>query len=211
MFIPNLEKHLERLKDVEVAVIGDFCLDAYYRIDPEHSELSLKTGQPQRAKEKGTKAPLSGPIALGRTAGFRDNLTMVVSAFRTNHRKRSSHSIYTMPPQGSWDFGGLRFTYSTGAVSSRPGLLLTGKINPILLVDLFRVAAGGVVVFIRFNTAYISAARLYRCWRGHGSRGRSGSWRRRRSRRGRWCGCRLWSRRGGRSRSAGCLYSRGRR
>lgn len=49
MFIPNLEKHLERLKDVEVAVIGDFCLDAYYRIDPEHSELSLETGQPVRA------------------------------------------------------------------------------------------------------------------------------------------------------------------
>ena len=49
MFIRNLGDHLERLKEVEVAVIGDFCLDAYYQIDPEHSELSLETGQPIRA------------------------------------------------------------------------------------------------------------------------------------------------------------------
>ena len=36
---------LEKIKEVKVAVYGDFCLDAYWIIDPEGSEISVETGQ----------------------------------------------------------------------------------------------------------------------------------------------------------------------
>jgi len=38
-----------RLKDVRVAVYGDFCLDAYWVLDPRGSEVSLETGLQARA------------------------------------------------------------------------------------------------------------------------------------------------------------------
>ena len=33
-----------RIRDVKVAVYGDFCLDAYWVLDPRGSEVSLETG-----------------------------------------------------------------------------------------------------------------------------------------------------------------------
>ena len=38
-----------RVKDVRVAVYGDFCLDAYWVLDPRGSEVSLETGLQARA------------------------------------------------------------------------------------------------------------------------------------------------------------------
>lgn len=38
-----------RIRDVEVAVYGDFCLDAYWILDPRGSEVSLETGLQARA------------------------------------------------------------------------------------------------------------------------------------------------------------------
>ncbi|UCE49644.1 MAG: HAD family hydrolase [Phycisphaerales bacterium] len=38
-----------RIKDVKVAVYGDFCLDAYWILDPRGSEVSLETGLQARA------------------------------------------------------------------------------------------------------------------------------------------------------------------
>ena len=38
-----------RIKDVKVAVYGDFCLDAYWVLDPRGSEVSLETGLKARA------------------------------------------------------------------------------------------------------------------------------------------------------------------
>jgi rfaE bifunctional protein kinase chain/domain len=39
----------DRIKDVKVAVYGDFCLDAYWVLDPRGSEVSLETGLQARA------------------------------------------------------------------------------------------------------------------------------------------------------------------
>lgn len=39
---------LKRIQDVGVAVVGDFCIDAYWMIDPSLSEPSLETGKPSR-------------------------------------------------------------------------------------------------------------------------------------------------------------------
>ena len=38
-----------RIKNVKVAVYGDFCLDAYWLLDPSGSEVSLETGLQARA------------------------------------------------------------------------------------------------------------------------------------------------------------------
>ena len=36
------------MENAKIAVFGDFCLDAYWDIDEESSELSLETGLPVR-------------------------------------------------------------------------------------------------------------------------------------------------------------------
>ena len=43
-----LEAALARLPDARVAVFGDFCLDAYWLIDPDESEVAVETGLPIR-------------------------------------------------------------------------------------------------------------------------------------------------------------------
>ncbi len=43
---------LARIKDVKVAVYGDFCIDAYWLLDPRGSEVSLETGLAARAVGK---------------------------------------------------------------------------------------------------------------------------------------------------------------
>ena len=40
----KLEKIIEDIKTVSIAVIGDFCLDAYWFIDESKSEISVETG-----------------------------------------------------------------------------------------------------------------------------------------------------------------------
>ena len=43
-----LDACLARLKEARVAVFGDFCIDAYWHLDPDTSELSVETGLPVR-------------------------------------------------------------------------------------------------------------------------------------------------------------------
>ncbi|RKX98778.1 MAG: carbohydrate kinase [Spirochaetes bacterium] len=40
----QIQTILEKIRKAKIAVIGDFCLDAYYFLDPELSELSVETG-----------------------------------------------------------------------------------------------------------------------------------------------------------------------
>lgn len=44
----NLKKILDAIRSVRIAVIGDFCLDAYWFIDDSMSEISIETGVPTR-------------------------------------------------------------------------------------------------------------------------------------------------------------------
>jgi bifunctional ADP-heptose synthase (sugar kinase/adenylyltransferase) len=41
-----LQEVLEKIKSVKIAVIGDFCLDAYWFVDESKSEISIETGNP---------------------------------------------------------------------------------------------------------------------------------------------------------------------
>ena len=44
----QLQKILEDISSVKIAVLGDFCLDAYWFIDESKSEISIETGQRTR-------------------------------------------------------------------------------------------------------------------------------------------------------------------
>jgi rfaE bifunctional protein kinase chain/domain len=41
-----LQEVLEKVKSVKIAIIGDFCLDAYWFVDKSKSEISIETGNP---------------------------------------------------------------------------------------------------------------------------------------------------------------------
>ncbi|MFQ6047759.1 MAG: PfkB family carbohydrate kinase [Phycisphaerae bacterium] len=45
----RLQQILEQITRARLAVLGDFCLDAYWFFDPSGSEISLETGQPTQA------------------------------------------------------------------------------------------------------------------------------------------------------------------
>jgi len=40
-----LEEIVKKIRDVRIAIVGDFCLDAYWFIDESRSEISIETGQ----------------------------------------------------------------------------------------------------------------------------------------------------------------------
>ena len=40
----KLQKILTEISAVKIAVVGDFCLDAYWFIDESKSEISIETG-----------------------------------------------------------------------------------------------------------------------------------------------------------------------
>ena len=44
----ELQKILEDIKSKKIAVVGDFCLDAYWFIDESKSEISIETGHMTR-------------------------------------------------------------------------------------------------------------------------------------------------------------------
>jgi len=48
----RIQEILAQIKKVKIAVYGDFCLDAYWLLDPRGSEVSVETGLPGRAVGK---------------------------------------------------------------------------------------------------------------------------------------------------------------
>ncbi|MFA5819854.1 MAG: PfkB family carbohydrate kinase, partial [Bacteroidales bacterium] len=44
----QLQKILDDISSVKIAVLGDFCLDAYWFIDESKSEISIETGHMTR-------------------------------------------------------------------------------------------------------------------------------------------------------------------
>jgi len=52
-----LEDCLDGIENTRVAVFGDFCLDAYWLMDPEGSEVSVETGLKAEAVAKHSYSP----------------------------------------------------------------------------------------------------------------------------------------------------------
>ena len=40
-----LKEILEKIKSVKIAIVGDYCLDAYWFVDESKSEISIETGK----------------------------------------------------------------------------------------------------------------------------------------------------------------------
>lgn len=70
----KLERIIEKIKSVRIAVIGDFCLDAYWFIDQSKSEISVETGKPVfSVKQQRYSLGGAGNVAGNLTAmGVRD-------------------------------------------------------------------------------------------------------------------------------------------
>ncbi len=63
----KLKTIIEKIKDVKIAVVGDFCLDAYWSIDKSKSEISVETG-------KMTSAVRHQKYSLGGAGNVTNNL-----------------------------------------------------------------------------------------------------------------------------------------
>jgi rfaE bifunctional protein kinase chain/domain len=53
----RIREILEKISDVKMAVCGDFCLDAYWLMDPDGSEVSVETGLKAEAVERHIYSP----------------------------------------------------------------------------------------------------------------------------------------------------------
>jgi rfaE bifunctional protein kinase chain/domain len=72
----QLQEIIDRIKSVRIAIVGDFCLDAYWFTDESKSEISVETGLPTHAVARQSYSPGgAGNIANNLTAmGVRDVL-----------------------------------------------------------------------------------------------------------------------------------------
>lgn len=120
---PELTRILNLISDISIAVVGDFCVDAYWEIDPRAEELSLETGKPTIAV-KGQQYSLGGAgnvatnlaalgvrqiVALGVTSddlfgremlGQMRNLTINVGSL-IRQEKGWATPVYAKPYRGS--------------------------------------------------------------------------------------------------------------
>jgi len=62
-----LKEVLEKIKSVKIAIVGDYCLDAYWFIDESKSEISIETGKP-------TEPVLRQKYSLGGAGNVANNL-----------------------------------------------------------------------------------------------------------------------------------------
>lgn len=53
----RIKEILEKISHARIAVYGDFCLDAYWLMDPDGSEVSVETGLPAEAVQKHLYSP----------------------------------------------------------------------------------------------------------------------------------------------------------
>ena len=52
MKLNRIKEILKKINSVKIAVYGDFCLDAYWLMDPDGSEVSVETGLKAEAVAK---------------------------------------------------------------------------------------------------------------------------------------------------------------
>ena len=53
----RIKEILDKISNVKIAVYGDFCLDAYWLMDPDGSEVSVETGLKAESVARHTYSP----------------------------------------------------------------------------------------------------------------------------------------------------------
>ncbi|KPL17140.1 MAG: carbohydrate kinase [Bacteroides sp. SM23_62] len=74
----RIKEILEKISNVSIAVYGDFCLDAYWLMDPDGSEVSVETGIQAEAVEKHLYSPGGAGNIVANLAALRPAAIKVI-------------------------------------------------------------------------------------------------------------------------------------
>ena len=154
----QLQKLLNDVSAVKIAVVGDFCLDAYWFIDESKSEISIETGQKTRpVREQRYSLGGAGNVTNNLTAmGVKDVRafgvigsdpygTEMVKIMRENginpdnlltqHEEWSTH-VYTKPYVGDFEEGRIDFGNFNQLSTETADQLIQNLRNTVPEVDL---------------------------------------------------------------------------
>lgn len=154
----QLQKVLNDINAVKIAVVGDFCLDAYWFIDESKSEISIETGQKTRpVREQRYSLGGAGNVTNNLTAmGVKDVRafgvigsdpygTEMVKIMRKNginpdnlliQQENWSTHVYTKPYVGDFEEGRIDFGNFNQLSTETANLLIQKLRNAIPEVDL---------------------------------------------------------------------------
>jgi rfaE bifunctional protein kinase chain/domain len=76
----RVKEILKKFKNVNIAVYGDFCLDVYWDMDPEGSEVSVETGLKAESVEKHAYSPGGAGNIVANVAALEPNSIKVIGA-----------------------------------------------------------------------------------------------------------------------------------
>ncbi len=158
MIKEQLQKILEDVSAVKIAVLGDFCLDAYWFIDESKSEISIETGQKTRpVKEQRYSLGGAGNVTSNLAAmGVKDIRafgvigsdpygTEMVKIMRRNginpdnlliQEKDWSTHVYTKPYVGDFEEGRIDFGNFNRLSKQTADLLIQNLAEAIPEVDI---------------------------------------------------------------------------
>ncbi len=154
----QLQKLLNDISKVKIAVVGDFCLDAYWFIDESKSEISIETGQKTRpVRDQRYSLGGAGNVTNNLTAmGVKDVRafgvigsdpygTEMVKIMRKNginpdnlltQEEEWSTHVYTKPYVGDFEEGRIDFGNFNQLSTKTADQLIQNLINTIPDVDL---------------------------------------------------------------------------
>ncbi|MCG6189317.1 PfkB family carbohydrate kinase [Maribellus maritimus] len=154
----QLQQVLKEINEVKIAVVGDFCLDAYWFIDESKSEISIETGQKTRpVKEQRYSLGGAGNVTNNLTAmGVKDVRafgvlgrdpygTEMVKIMRENGINPDnlliqsgdwSTHVYTKPYVGDFEEGRIDFGNFNSLSTATANELIQNLINTVPEVDI---------------------------------------------------------------------------
>lgn len=74
----RIQEILEKISSVKIAVYGDFCLDAYWQMDPDGSEVSVETGLKAEAVARHTYSPGGAGNIVANLAALKPDIIKVI-------------------------------------------------------------------------------------------------------------------------------------
>ena len=89
----NIKDISAKIKDVKIAVYGDFCLDAYWTMDAEGSEVSVETGLKAEAVSKQRYSPGGAGNVVANLAALKPKAIKVIGAIGNDIHGRELTSL----------------------------------------------------------------------------------------------------------------------
>jgi rfaE bifunctional protein kinase chain/domain len=93
----RIKEILEKISSVRIAVYGDFCLDAYWLMDPDGSEVSVETGLKAEAVEKHLYSPGGAGNIVANLAALKPAAIKVIGVVGNDiHGRELSSQLQTL-------------------------------------------------------------------------------------------------------------------